>query len=71
MWLPDFGQAPKTVQIRSRVKLYGKKYVWTINKTQQINAARRQGMAVSTESKYGGGGNTQKVKSFTRFFLLR
>jgi len=30
------------------------------NKTQQINAARRQGMAVSTESKYGGGGNTQK-----------
>lgn len=30
------------------------------NKSQQVNAARRQGVDVTTESKYGGGGNTQK-----------
>jgi len=30
------------------------------NKEKQLNVARRQGMAISTESKYGAGGNTQK-----------
>lgn len=29
-------------------------------KDRQLNLARRQGMGISTESKYGAGGNTQK-----------
>merc|ERR1711972_1186743 len=33
------------------------------NKERQVNLARRQGAAVSTESKYGAGGNTQKGTS--------
>jgi len=32
-------------------------------KDRQVNLARRQGMAVSTETKYGAGGNTQKGTS--------
>jgi len=30
------------------------------NKEKQLNMARRQGLAISTDSKYGAGGNTQK-----------
>jgi len=33
------------------------------NKDRQVNLARRQGVAVSTETKYGAGGNTQKGTS--------
>merc|ERR1719270_3039509 len=34
-----------------------------MGKERQVNLARRQGAAVSTESKYGAGGNTQKGTS--------
>jgi len=34
-----------------------------MNKDRQVNLARRQGQAVSTETKYGAGGNTQKGTS--------
>ena len=34
-----------------------------MNKERQVNLARRQGAAVSTETKYGAGGNTQKGTS--------
>jgi len=33
------------------------------NKEKAVNIARRQGMAVSTDTKYGAGGNTQKGTS--------
>ena len=31
------------------------------NVNSQVNLARRQGVAVSTETKYGAGGNTQVI----------
>merc|ERR1711935_1314024 len=34
-----------------------------MSKDRQVNVARRQGAAVSTEQKYGAGGNTQKGTS--------
>jgi len=34
-----------------------------MGKERQVNLARRQGASVSTESKYGAGGNTQKGTS--------
>jgi len=39
------------------------------NKEKQLNVARRQGMAISTEAKYGGGGNTQKQTSLNTMKL--
>ena len=32
-----------------------------LTKERQLNMARRQGEKINTESKYGAGGNTQKV----------
>ena len=39
------------------------------NKEAQVNAARRRGEAVATESKYGGGGNRQHGTSLNTAVL--
>jgi len=39
------------------------------NKNQQVNAARRMGGEIKTETKYGAGGNTQKQTSLNTMKL--